>query len=66
MLLASTPLETVHNTAVSTLVVSLVEVAAVPLYALLATELIISGWPISTSAAAALAVGMPFQIKMRL
>jgi len=59
-------LETVHNTGVSLSVVSLVEVAAVPLNELLATELTISGWPISTSAGAALVVGILFQMRMRL
>ena len=35
-------------------------------YALLAIELIRSGWPIATSAAAPFAVGIEFQISTRL
>src|SRR5215469_6339610 len=62
----SVPLDCVQSAGVSLFVVSVEEVAAEPAKALLATEPVMSGWPISTSAGVPLAVGIEFQISTRL
>src|SRR5207253_4579806 len=54
-----------HSTPFSLLVVSVAEVAGVPVKELLSTEEVRSGWPMAMSAGSLFWVGMEFQINTR-